>query len=160
MVSTEQAVDRLRTLQREGRHAAVVGDVRDLLSDQPDDRDLLLIEATSLRYLGRVDQALETLDRLERLYPAFGRQQQERGLCRVAKKDAPGAIGALLRAVDLNPALTQSWSMLEGVYRLIGDQENAALAASSVAKLKALPRGGGDRDVAVLPRAIWGAPKR
>jgi tetratricopeptide (TPR) repeat protein len=139
MESTEQAVGRLRMLQRQGQHAAVVRDVHDLLSDRPDDRDLLLIEATSLRYLGRVDEALETLDRLERLYPAFGRQQEERGLCRVAQKDAPGAIGALLRAVDLNPALTKSWSMLEGLYRLIGDQENAALAASSVAKLKTLP---------------------
>ena len=39
----------------------------------------------------------------------------------MALKDAPGAIDALLRAVNINPALPMSWRMLEGLYRLTGD---------------------------------------
>ena len=79
------------------------------------------------------------LDRLEQLQPRFSRLHQERGLCYVALKDAPRAIEALLRAVNINPALPMSWRMLEGVYRLSGDAGNAATAAAHVATLKGLP---------------------
>ncbi len=64
---------------------------------------------------------------------------QERGLCHVARKDAPAAIEALLTAVNINPALPMSWRMLEGVYRIAGDTANAAIAAEHVATLAALP---------------------
>src|SRR5580698_5236954 len=64
---------------------------------------------------------------------------QERGLCHVARKDAPQAIDALLRAVNINPALPMSWRMLEGLYRLTGEAENAATSAAHAATLKALP---------------------
>ena len=79
------------------------------------------------------------LDRLEALQPRFSLLHQERGLCYVALKDAPRAIEALLRAVNINPALPMSWRMLEGVYRLTGDDENAATAAAHVATLAQLP---------------------
>ena len=50
-----------------------------------------------------------------------------------------GAIDALLRAVNINPALPMSWRMLEGVYRLTGDATNADTAAAHVATLRNLP---------------------
>ncbi len=50
----------------------------------------------------------------------------------------PAAIDALLRAVNINPALPAAWAMLEGVYRLTGDRANAGTAAEHVAALKAL----------------------
>ena len=84
-------------------------------------------------------EALATLHRLEALQPRFSRAHQERGLCRVALKDAPGAIEALLLAVNLNPALPTAWSMLEGLYRLTGDAQNAAIAAEHAATLRRLP---------------------
>ena len=135
----EDAVARLRRLQAAGEHARVLAGAEVLLADDPDNRDLLLIAATSLRHLRRVDDALAVLDRLAALQPRFSRQHQERGLCHVARKDAPAAIDALLRAVNINPALPASWSMLEGLYRMTGDARSAATAAEHVASLKRMP---------------------
>ena len=87
----------------------------------------------------RIPEALRLLDRLEQSHPRFSRQHEERGLCHVARKDAPAAINALLCAVNINPALPMSWRMLEGVYRIARDEANAATAAAHVAMLKALP---------------------
>jgi len=137
--SLEQDAGRLRRMQSEGCHAEALEDMRGLLADHPDDRDLLLIEATSLRHLGRIDEALATLDRLARLQPSFSLMHQERGLCHVARKDASAAIPALLQAVNINPALPMSWRMLEGVYRIVGDGKSAATAGSHVETLRQLP---------------------
>jgi tetratricopeptide (TPR) repeat protein len=41
--------------------------------------------------------------------------------------------------VNINPALPASWSMLEGLYRMTGNLENAGMAAAHVATLKRLP---------------------
>ena len=137
---TELEVVRLRKLQKEGRHADALLGAQSLLRELPENRDLLLIAAISQRHLKRVDNALETLDRLEQLQPRFSRLHQERGLCYVALKDAPRAIDALLRGVNINPALPASWSMLEGLYRMTGDARNASTAAEHVATLKHLPQ--------------------
>jgi tetratricopeptide (TPR) repeat protein len=135
----EAEVIRLRRLQGEGRHEAALSGVRPMLADWPRNRDLLLLEAISLRHLGRIDEALEGLTRLEGLHPAFSLLHQERGLCFVARREAAGAIDALLRAVNINPALPRAWKMLEGLYRLVGDPANAATAAAHVATLAGLP---------------------
>jgi predicted Zn-dependent protease len=110
-----------------------------LLATYPENRDLLHVAAMSLRHLRRIPEALQALDRLERVHPRLSRLHEERGLCHVARKDAPAAIDALLRAVNINPALPMSWRMLEGVYRIARDETNAAMAAAHVATLKALP---------------------
>lgn len=89
--------------------------------------------------LGDVPGALATLEQLEKLHPRFSRLYQERGQCYVALKQAPQAIEAFLRAVNINPALPVSWSMLEGLFRMTRQAENAANAAGHVAKLKELP---------------------
>jgi tetratricopeptide (TPR) repeat protein len=135
----EQEVHRLRNLQMADRHGEALERAQRLICDLPQNRDLLLIEAGSLRHLRRIPDALSALKRLEQLQPRFSRMHQERGLCYVALKDAPRAIDGLLRAVNINPALPQSWSMLEGLYRLTGDSKNAAAAAAHVATLKNLP---------------------
>ena len=135
----EQEIDRLRKLQKQNLHAEALADVRPLLVNAPDNRDFLLVEAVCLRHLGRTQEALETLGRLEKLYPRYSLLHEERGLCYVALKDAPRAIQALLFAVNLNPALPFSWRMLEGLYRLTGDVTNAATTADHVATLKHLP---------------------
>ncbi len=135
----ELELARLRGLQKAGRHAEALGSAQSLLGDLPQNRDLLLVAATSLRHLLRLTEALATLDGLEQLQPRFSRLHQERGLCRVALKDAMGAIEALLLAVNLNPALPTAWSMLEGLYRLTGDAPNAATAGEHLATLKRQP---------------------
>ncbi len=135
----ERSIRGLRDLQKEGRHDDALREAQEFLVALPENRDLLLIAASSLRHLGHVDEALAMLDRLEHLQPGFSLMHQERGLCHVARKDAPHAIDALLRAVNINPALPISWRMLEGVYRLTGDTKNAVTAAAHVATLKGLP---------------------
>jgi tetratricopeptide (TPR) repeat protein len=137
--SIESDVIRLRALQTNNQHAEALHGAQSLLEHYPRNRDLLLIAATSQRHLHRIDNALATLDRLEALQPQFSRLHQERGMCHVARKDAPRAIEALLRAVNINSALPASWSMLAGLYRLIGDTKSAAAANEQVATLKTLP---------------------
>ena len=137
--SIELQIVRLRQMQRDRQHPDALAAAEALLRDLPENRDLLLLSAISLRHLARITEALKLLDRLETLQPRFSLLHQERGLCHVALKDAPGATDALLRAVNLNPALPMSWRMLEGVYRISGDAENAATAAAHVTMLQRLP---------------------
>ena len=137
--SVTEEVVRLRRVQKAGDHAEVLRATAFLLAGVPENRDLLLLEASSFRAMHRIDDALATLDRLAVEHPHFSRLHQERGLCHVARKDAPAAIEALLLAVNINPALPISWRMLEGVFRLTGDHANAATAAEHVATLAALP---------------------
>jgi predicted Zn-dependent protease len=138
--AVEPELRRLRTLQRDGRHDEALLGLGALVANWPENRDLRLAKAISERHLLRIDDALATLERLEALQPRFSRLFEERGLCLVVRKDAPGAIDALLRAVNINPALPMSWRMLEGLYRMIGDPRGAATAAAHMATLKALPR--------------------
>jgi len=137
--SLEQDIRRLRDWQRRGRHADAIAEATALLVRFPDNRDLILLAAIGLRHLGRIDQALAMLDRLEARQGQFSLLHQERGLCLVQRRDAAAAIDSLLRAVNLNPALPASWSMLEGLYRLTADSAKAATAGAHVATLKALP---------------------
>jgi tetratricopeptide (TPR) repeat protein len=84
----ELEVRRLRRLQKEGRHAEALEGARSVLRETPENRDLLLIVAISLRYLLRIDEALDALDALAARHPRFSRLHEERGLCFVARKDA------------------------------------------------------------------------
>ena len=102
------------------------------LAKFPENRDLLLLKASCERLLRRVDDALVTLGTLATLHPTFSLMHQERGLCHVARKDGPAALDALLRAVNINPALPVSWRMIANVSRLVGNAEQSAMAAAHV----------------------------
>jgi tetratricopeptide (TPR) repeat protein len=103
------------------------------------DRDLLHLAAMNSRYLNRIPEALELLRRLEQHHPRYSRLHQERGHCYAALRDAPRAIEAFRRAVDINQALPESWKMLHRLYRLTGDSPNAVVAAEHIAVLQKLP---------------------
>jgi len=136
---TEPDLGRLWGLHADGQHNACLRGAQKALDHFPENRDLLLIAASSQRHLRQVDDALATLDRLEALHPRFGRLHEERGLCHVQRMDAPRAIACLVRAITCNPALQASWRMLEGLYRLTHDPRGAAAAAEQIATLKNLP---------------------
>src|ERR1700747_3542790 len=110
-----------------------------LATAAPGHRDALYLLALAQRQQRRLREALATLEELERHHPKFSRLFQERGHCYVALKDAPRAITAYRRAVEINATLTATWSMLEGLYRMLGDARNAAFAAAQVTAVKALP---------------------
>ena len=135
------AVDlsQLRALLRERRFAEALEVGKDLLARAPESREVQLLVAVALRCLGRIPDALSTLAILERRHPRFSRLHEERGHCFVFSKRAPEAIASFLEAVNINHALPSSWSMLEGLYRMTGEAENAAMAAGHVATLKHLP---------------------
>ena len=135
----KQEILRLQELTRTRHCVAALADIDPLLARHPDDRDLLYLAAMNLRYLNRVPDALEVLRRLEQYHPRYSQLHQERGHCYVALRDAPRAIEALRRGVDINQALPDSWQMLHGLYRMVGDQHNAAAAAEHIAVLQKLP---------------------
>jgi len=137
--SVELEVARIRALVQERRFADALRSADSLLVSVPENRDVLYLRAHSQRMLGDIPAALATLSTLEKLHPRFSRLFQERGQCYVALKQAPEAIEAFLRAVNINPALPASWSMLEGLFRMTRQSENAAEAAAHVATLKKLP---------------------
>jgi tetratricopeptide (TPR) repeat protein len=135
----ELQVRRIWELFNDRRYAQALEAGEALALEVPENRDVLHLIALSQRYANKIPEALATLERLERHHPAFSRLYQERGHCHVVQKDAPRAIDAFLRAVNINPALPASWSMLEGLYRMTGNLENAGMAAAHVATLKRLP---------------------
>jgi tetratricopeptide (TPR) repeat protein len=130
---------RLRALLRQRKFAEALDVGETLLSNAPDHRDVLLLVAIAQRHVGRVDGALKTLATLERHYPRFSRLHEERGHCFLVMKQAPPAIEAFLLAVNINHALPASWRTLEGLYRMTGQADDAAMAASHVATLRKIP---------------------
>jgi len=135
----ELEIKRLRRLIEEHRFAEARAAAAALLVTVPENRDALYVYAHAQRLLGDIPAALETLSRLERLYPRFSRSYQERGFCHIATRQAREAIDAFQRAVRISPALPVSWSMLEGLYRLTGQATEAAQAAAQTARLRELP---------------------
>src|SRR5271156_14016 len=135
----ELEVRRIRALVKSRQLAEGLQAAEALAARVPENRDVLYLMAMSRRHLGRIPEALAALERLEQHHPRFSRLYQERGHCYVALKDAPRAIDAFLRGVNINPALPASWSMLEGLYRITGQSENAETAAAHMATLEGLP---------------------
>ncbi|MFM8542784.1 MAG: sulfotransferase [Chakrabartia sp.] len=137
--SLDAELKALHALQAKGDlSAAAAGDQR-LLVTHPSNRDLLLIEAHSLRMMQQIDAALAALDRFAFFHPNFSQMFLERGLCHVARRDAPAAIFDLRTAVGINPSLPMGWHMLDGLYRMTGDLKSADIAARHFAHLASLP---------------------
>ena len=128
----------LHALQAEGDYAAVVAGANRLLESHPTNRDLLLVAAHSLRMLQQTDAALAALERLAQHHPRFSQMFLERGLCHVARRDAPAAIADLRTAVTINPALAIGWHMLDGLLRMTGDQASSATAVKHCSHLASL----------------------
>jgi tetratricopeptide (TPR) repeat protein len=135
----EPELRRIRELSKRGAHSEALAAAEALVVTAPQNRDALYLIAANQRCLSRFAEALATLQRLEQQHPRFSLLYQERGHCYTALRDAPRAIEAFLRAVQLNAALTTSWIMLERLYRMMGDRKNAAAAAEQAAVLKQLP---------------------
>jgi len=110
-----------------------------LAKSVPENRDVLYMTAVCLRYLHRIPEALRTLEELQACHPRFSRLYQERGNCFVVMRDAPHAIDAFLRAVNINPALPASWRSLQSLYRMTGNAKDAETAGAHIATLARLP---------------------
>jgi tetratricopeptide (TPR) repeat protein len=137
--ASELEVSRIRELTRNRRHGEALATAEALPDAVQTNVDILYLKAVNQRYLNRITEALATLQRLEQQYPRFSRLYQERGHCYSALRDTTHAIEAFQTGVNINPALSTSWTMLERLYRMTGNLENAAAAAGHVATLKQLP---------------------
>src|SRR5258708_11223856 len=135
----ETEVTRLRALLEQGQFSSAVADAKALLAEVPENRDLWYVVAVSQRYLQRIADALSTLAQLERLHPDYSRLYQERGHCYVALREAPPAIEAFLRAVNINPALPASWNALKILFKMTGQTADDDMAAAHVDRLADLP---------------------
>ena len=136
----ESEVIRIRGLLQKNEFAAALAAAESLLVEVPENRDVLYMIAVAQRYLHRTPEALATLERLEKLHLGYSRLYQERGHCYVGLRQAEPAIAAFLRAVNINPALPASWKLLNGLFKMTGQAENAAMAAAHVEKLASLDR--------------------
>ncbi len=139
MSPVEAEVRRIRELLDRGEFEPAREAAQALLTQVPENRDVLYMLAVSQRYLQRIPDALATLARLERLYPTYSRLFQERGHCYVTLRSAEPAIEAFLRAVNLNPALPASWKTLKTLFHMTGQAANEELAAKHIHALAGLP---------------------
>ena len=137
--SVELEVERIRRLLKERRFPQAVSAAAALRTLYPENRDVLYLLALGQRQSRQIKDALDTLADMERHHPGASQLYQERGHCYVAVKDAPRAIEAYGRAVQINPALPAAWSMLEGLYKMVGDEEHRRVAAAHANKLKSMP---------------------
>ncbi len=135
----ETEVLRIRGMLERSQFAQALAAAKALLVKVPENRDVWYMLAVSQRYLGRIPEALATLQRFETIHPDYSRLFQERGHCCVAARDPLAAIAAYLRAVNLNPALPASWQALQILFRSTGQVADADTAAAHVAKLASLP---------------------
>src|ERR1700692_2409407 len=133
-------VSRIRALLRQQKFPEALAAGEALLAESPAHRDVLLCRAIAQRCLTRIPEGLQTLALLERHHPRFSRLYEERGRCYVELRQATPAIEAFQAAVNINHALPVSWGMLEGLYRMTGQTDNAATAASHVARLRKVPQ--------------------
>ncbi len=136
--AVELEIGRIRGQMEQGQFGAALEAANRIVAQYPHNRDALYMAAACQRYLQRVPEALETLDRLEAFHPGFSRLYQERGHCYVLLRDAGRAIDAFIRAVNLNAALPASWAKLEILHRMTGQTENEKMAAAHVATLARL----------------------
>ncbi len=135
----ETEVKRVRALLERSEFARGLEAAQALATEAPENRDVLYLIAVSLRYLQRVPEALQALERLEQLHPGYPRVYQERGHCHVALRAAQPAIEAYERAVTMSPALPASWRALQTLYRMQGRMADADRADQQVKNLAALP---------------------
>ena len=132
-------IGEIRGLLERRQFEAALSACEALLVDVPGNRDALYMVAVAQRYLQRIPAALDTLARLEKLYPQYPRLFQERGHCHVARRTAAAAIEAFERAVLLNPFLPASWHALRVLYGMTGQKAKLLHAERNIATLANLP---------------------
>ena len=79
------------------------------LEAQSEDIDALYYSAVCLRYLNRLDEALQQLTVLRKMAPNYGRGLQEEGHIYNAKGNLKQALHLYTRATHANPSLQGSW---------------------------------------------------
>lgn len=109
------------------------------LAKHSDDIDSLYCQAVAQRYLGRLEEALHTLEKLKSVNPNFAKAYQEEGHNRRQLGDPVRARHAYQRAVEFNRALIASWRELAVIHKAQHDEQDFAIANAEYERLSLLP---------------------
>ena len=109
------------------------------LGSNPADSELLYIKAVAQRYLGKSNDALDTLVVLKTHNPKYARAYQEEGHNLKQLGNRAGALTAYQQAVDLNQALLASWRELADLYKRKKNHRAQAMAEAEYSRLSKLP---------------------
>lgn len=111
-----------------------------VLDAEPEHGEALYMTAVCQRYLGRLDDAQDALDRLKTAQPEFGRAWQEEGHLQRAKGRNENALQAYARACQHNPALTASWAAQSDILMALGRTGEAGQARAQGERVAGLPK--------------------
>ncbi|WP_411817458.1 sulfotransferase [Hyphococcus sp. DH-69] len=114
--------------------------LRTFLSEAPNHADALYMSAVCARYMRRFDDAVQFLDKLQKILPDFGRGLQERGHLFREQGESEKALNAYVRATQANPALEASWRAQSEIFAKLGRHGEAQNASRQVEHLQGLPR--------------------
>ncbi len=128
-----------RQLLRAGNLQEALEAAQTELIENPDDIDSLYCQAVAQRYLGQLEDALQTIEKLKAVQPDFAKAFQEEGHNRKQMGDPIGARNAYQRAVELNRALIASWRELAAIHEARHNRQDFAIANAEFERLSNLP---------------------
>jgi tetratricopeptide (TPR) repeat protein len=128
-----------RELLRTGRLREAAEAAQKIADADPNVVEALYVVAVACRYMGRADDALSSLAQLLTIQPRYARAFQEQGHVLKANGNVHGAARAFESAVKLNRGLVASWRELAQLYRQLGNDQAAKVAAAEHGRLAALP---------------------
>ena len=109
------------------------------LIDHPNNIDALYLSAVSCRYLKKVKEANDFLERLLIIAPDMARAYQELGHLNKSINNDEKAINSYRQACELNPALVASWQGLNEYFTKQGNKPASNHALEQINKYKSLP---------------------
>jgi len=108
-VLNQQYKNDIEQLMRSKEFDKALQSLASALQDDGNNIDAHYYSAVCLRYLGRPDEALETLKTLRKIAPNFGRALQEEGHVHKSRGNLKQALHLYTRATHANPSLSGSW---------------------------------------------------
>ncbi|MCJ8271673.1 MAG: sulfotransferase, partial [Psychrosphaera sp.] len=143
IIDSSASVQAIELQVKQGQFAEAEKNCTALLMQSPDLVGVLYLKAVCQRYLNQLEPALQTLQKLNALTPAYGRCYQEIGHCYKAQNQSKQALTVYLKAVECNPGLLASWQAITvltdtGLANPHPHERHRAMA--NVAHLSKLPR--------------------
>jgi len=132
-------INQIKKLLQNGKLRQAMALAESGLAENLADNELLYMMAVAQRYLGKSQDALDTLATLKQHHPNYARAYQEEGhnLRQLGNHEA--ATNAYQRAVDLNHALIASWRELVALYKREKNHRALAMAEAEYKRLSQLP---------------------
>jgi len=138
-----------RYLERNNRLEAAERVYRKAISADNTDIDAINALGALLARMGRLEEAVDTLKRVEALAPRFAYLHNNLGYTYLLKGDHEAAIAAFKEALVIDPGYVRAWNNLERAARESGDVALAAHAAR---------RSLGGKVIATTPSELQKAP--